>query len=113
MSTPNPAQQAKAAKRDDGGPAFARPMFSCPSEYSEAQRGMSLRAWFAGHAPINHLWHFEVPMATPRPEPLGQDEDGMPMNWKDVAAWDNEKKRRAFAMWPWVWADAVLAERRI
>jgi len=113
----NPVADASRPKKiENGGPAF--PSIGNVAHNSDwlTEEGMHLRDYFAAHAPINHLWHFEVRMPNARPEAdwSGVEESGpdsMPANWRDQSAWDQEKKRQAFVQWPWVWADAMLLAR--
>lgn len=75
--------------------------------------GPGLRDWLAVHAPPEPLWHFEVPMDRPCPERGGVtlSRDEAIAARQEFIVWDKERSGRRRAMWPWVWADAVLAER--
>lgn len=76
--------------------------------------GMSLREYFAAHAPSGPLWEFR-PKMPPRPNYKrtgANDEDGRPIsNHAEVESWDRDYKIQMIAQWPWAWADAVLAAR--
>lgn len=39
-----------STQRDDGGPAFPRPIGQSPTKYNDSQVGMALRDWMAGMA---------------------------------------------------------------
>ena len=102
-------------RRDDGGPAFPQPGGSGNPETLKRMRyqgGMTLRDWFAGHAPVSPLWNFTPMMPTPRPLPLPiLDGYDLPANSDQLRAWDKESDRQAAIQWPWAWADAILAAR--
>jgi hypothetical protein len=102
---------AKDMTQPDGGPAFP----TRDGVFNGPVGGMSLRDYFAAHAPAECLWCFDVKMPTPRPKPdYGDDPDNKPecaFNFMEVAAWDNERRRKTRTQWPWVWADAMIAER--
>jgi hypothetical protein len=108
--------------RDKGWPAFPFTEF-----YDEkpigAHAGMSLRDWFAGHAPRTpHSW-FRPTMATEEPkfrfheghnEGIGCSYDGLsctPLNRDEFDAWHREHQRQLFLQWPYAYADAMLTER--
>lgn len=74
------------SKRNDGGPAFACSR-GVSDEWDSTQQGMSLRDYFAAHAPIGLL----------RPPP--DDREDRNISPEDAA-------NLAYA-----WADAMLAER--
>lgn len=63
--------------------------------------GQTVREYFAAHAPSEPRWKFDVQMDTPCPDG-GDYADGALLKWYE------EKERREFSQWPWVWADAVL-----
>lgn len=63
--------------------------------------GQTTREYFAAHAPLEPRWKFDVKMDTPCPDG-GDYADGALLKWYE------EKERREFSQWPWVWADAVL-----
>lgn len=83
--------------------------------------GPSLRDLLAVHAPPEPLWNFEVPMDRPRPEhPRGagwvdlepEERRAASAEYHDESnRWHADRNNRARCMWPWVWADAVLAAR--
>jgi hypothetical protein len=87
-------------RRDDGGPASL----------------MTLRDYFAAHAPeIPASWF--TPMRPPRPAPEWPDGadrlDSEPINWADLYAWDRDSKRLTYVQWPYAWADAMIAQRKV
>lgn len=95
-----------------------QPAFPCPHGFSGTDRttGMSLRDYFAAHAPRRMWAQFEPYMPT-RPEPdwTGIPEeaqfDASPNNWQEIEAWKKEQKRQYERQWPWFYADAMLRER--
>jgi hypothetical protein len=113
----------------DGGPAFPRPA----SEFTEsgtlldgniavpATNGMSLRDYFAAHAP-HEMAGWYVPTMPPRP-PIewGHDHpherqcereyDCVPVNVDELSAYDDRRREEYERQWPYAWADAMLAER--
>ncbi len=93
---------------NDGGPAFP---VSVADNTWMANRGMTLRDWFAGQAPDRVKYDFPVRMDMPRPEPIETGIDGYPANSEEISAWDEEHDRQRAIQWPYVWADAMLAER--
>lgn len=101
-------------KIDDGGPAFPV-SFNETNEHGVqfpfVERGMSLRDWFAGQAPINYDDEVSIDVVaayigTPHPGP------GHGVTWTPqhkIACqqwWDVYDTRRRYA-----WADAMLAAR--
>lgn len=107
--------------RKNGGPAFPRP----ESEHmhpdslneghymEEAQTGMTLRDYFATHAPAQPTWNFEPVMNTPRPVPQmveGDHDSAECVNKDEIESWNNERNKQWSIQWPWVWADAMLAQ---
>ena len=91
---------------NDGGPAFPK------GDDSSPQDGMSLRDWLMAHAPLEPQWHFEPAMPTPRPEAVKHENSEWPANTNEIQAWDDECAKQRAIKWPWVWADAMLAERQ-
>ena len=102
-----------------GGPAFP-----IPGEFLGEDRttGMSLRDYFAAHAP-REMWGWYAPtMPQPRPEPL-YDHDhrngsGCLTQWECIAvnrdeldAYDDERRKQWDVQWPYFYADAMLIER--
>lgn len=94
----------------DGGPAF-------PSEFDGDHVGMSLRDYFAAHAPKQKWDHFKPVMLTPKPEPdwggIPEDQrwDESPNNFEEMANWRAEERRQYEIQWPYFYADAMIAER--
>jgi hypothetical protein len=83
---------------------------------NEEQAGMTLREYFAAHAPKTPQAWFSPVMATPRPEETWDHEhdkcdycERLPVNWKERNAWSAEREKQRLIQWPWAWADAVLA----
>lgn len=100
---------------NDGGPAFPVPETrdECGRQASDHQ-GMSLRDFFAAHAPMEPTWDFQPAMPSPRPEvkhPISRD--GYAANHAEIEAWDEERARQRMMQWPYAWADAVLAARDV
>ena len=77
--------------QNNGGPAFpqASPEMVITGQSIEETQGMSLRDYFAAHAPITGEWFLSARKQTDDPR---------------VAA-------RALVEWAYVYADAMLAER--
>jgi hypothetical protein len=93
--------------------AFPLPQTSTtPAEY-----GMTLRDYFAAGAPAEpQSWFWPQPL-TPRPDavwPYGQTKafrSDEPINMAEINAWDQAQILRRHALWPWAWADFVIAHR--
>lgn len=112
--------------KDTGGPAFpamtAEPIgygdgfFSTPAPNGEQQfvntfPGMTLRDYFAAHAPEIPHW-FDPTFDEPEPETkmvgfFHTREIGI-VEWK---AWAKRKSRARTLQWPWYYADAMLIEQ--
>jgi hypothetical protein len=111
-------------KINDGGSAFPI-VFQADARFNDGSGdpaeltspGMTLRDYFAAHAPIVHWFHFEPVMPAPKPDPewgdLPEHErwDASPVNWTVRLEWDQEYQRQCSRQWPWFYADAMLAER--
>ena len=115
---------------DDGGPAFPVLKKVGPDWEARSIGGMTLRDWFASHAPIDAQDWF-TPSLPPEPK-----EDWRVGEWRfdnynyalehtrkhgGVAAnanataqkqWEIEVMRQTEVQWPWAWADAMLAARK-
>lgn len=90
--------------KNDGGSAFPKPAHGEPGYYSyvSGQPGMTLRDWFAGHAP-------ELPYDfghTVRPD-LDNYRDRFEEYERDMAQWLTDR----LALWAYAYADAMLAAR--
>lgn len=104
----------------DGGPAFARPIgFNGMTEFSPSQRGMSLRDYFAAHAPSEPQLWFQPSMP---PKPVARyDHDhekcdyceALPANFRERDDWNTEREKQRFVQWPYAWAAAMLDRRRV
>lgn len=77
---------------------------------------MSLRAYFAAHAPAEPQEWFVPVMSTGRPEP---DHAGVepsrrefvdPHNKHAIEAWDREQYKQGYIQWPLAWADEQIAQ---
>jgi hypothetical protein len=114
-------------ERKTGGPAFPRPLGNNgrphfeDSEVSSDQEGMSLRDYFAAHAPRDWPEWYQ-PTMPPRPaiewghdhphEPRCRSSyDCIAINLDELEAYDRERRRQFSLQWPYAWADAMLAER--
>lgn len=112
--------------RNDGGPAFPKHTQSLAMsdaveswvETLPGSAGMSLRDYFAAHAPTERWRHYWPTPSTPRPDPdwagipeSARQYEASPNNWKELAAWDTEDARQYDLQWPYFYADAMLAER--
>jgi hypothetical protein len=86
-------------RRDNGGPASL----------------MTLRDYFAAHAPEQRATWFEPTMA-PRPTPEWPDDQQRfeqdPLNWEALRDYDAEKNRQYELQWPYAYATAMIAERK-
>jgi hypothetical protein len=111
--------KAKAAQIDDGGSAF--PLVIPPSEqWSEFDRGLSIRDWFAAHAPepgIAEIAHF-IGLDESFPKEPSDVPGNEPWHIKQTkcvrgvyAAMDWRDKLAAATTWKYAWADAMLAAR--
>jgi hypothetical protein len=109
----------------DGGSAFPRleSLQASLNRYNQTDYvahmadGMSLRDYFAAHAPVEP-WSFFQPEMSPRPvtqwhegHPTEQCFECIPENWQAQADWDKERTRQRVIQWPWFYADVMLAER--
>lgn len=113
-------------------PAFARTFSEAErrervsaDDYDHGHAGMSLRAYFAAHAPAAVPEWFEALPPTPRPAvPNVPDFPLTAAGQKQAAkfeqevatpyraaclAWDEAHSRQRAAQWPWAWADLVLS----
>lgn len=82
--------------------------------------GMTLREYFAAHAPAEPQPWFMPVMATPRPAYPGEYSTALPIQQivdhqttvvRAQDEWDLARSVARYAQWPWAWADAVLAAR--
>ena len=78
--------------------------------------GMSLRDYFAAHAPIEP-WGWFRPTMPPRPAPdwgeIPNNQRGEvdPLNWQEITQWDIDYKQERDRQWPYSYAAVMLAER--
>lgn len=106
---------------NDGGPAF--PTMDFYDEKPIGQTfGMSLRDYFAAHAPTEYAsWY--APKMPPRPAVIYDHEhpnehrctrewDCVPVNVDELRAYDDERRLQLELQWPYAWADAMIAERK-
>lgn len=113
----NSVAQTSHRPTDDGGPAFPTEERIENFRDVAATNGMSLRDYFAAHAP-KRVWNHFHPDMPPRPEPEWGDTkpddrwDASPFNWREIDAWKTERARQVELQWPYFYADAMLAERR-
>jgi hypothetical protein len=89
----------------------------------QAIEGMTLRDYFAAHAPRKPQAWFKPVMDTPRPEEIIDHEcrnaqiyRDEPWRWdlvneKEVRLWDVEYQTRLYLQWPYAYADAMLKAR--
>lgn len=76
----------------------------------------TLRDYFAAHAPVSPQWHFTPRGFEKRPTPIFPKEQPVfpgqieATNAAEIVAWDNARAVARMKQWPWVWADAMLAE---
>lgn len=70
--------------------------------------GMTLRDYFAAHAPSKILWNFKIDASDMGEPPTIKALEG----WREKQLfYDMEFNRRKYMAWPYVWADAMLVER--
>lgn len=116
--------------KNTGGPAF-------PAEQHETNDGnwnqtfdpgMTLRDYFAAHAPADPQPWF-TPVMPPKPQSKWVDENGreyaspfeaeravgFDQFWDEnrdaVGAWETERAKARFTQWPYAWADEQIKER--
>lgn len=112
--------------QNDGGPAFARAGFT--SEQTESQEGMSLRAYFAAHAPDAMPSWFRpdarVEMPANNPEwkwcenckaDCGDctgdaDCEKIQQYRRDRDAAMEQNQQHKYFQWRWAYADAMIEE---
>lgn len=117
-------------KPDDGGPAFPiSSVFSPEFGTMPGHNGMTLRDWFATHAPEPMLWF--TPTLPPRPEDdwrvgerrctnhnyaleWAREHGGMVTNhaYEAQLKWSNESHLIALCQWRYTYADFMLGARR-
>lgn len=85
--------------------------------------GMTLRDYFAAHAPRTPREWFKPLMDTPRPEVIVDHESTSAqiypneiwrwdlVNEKELRLWDVEYETRLHMQWPYAYADAMLKAR--
>lgn len=112
---------------DNGGPAFPSHARADGSDgswqvFELHAEGMSLRDYFAAHAPRKPQAWFSPDMP-PKPERVyDHDHPNAPScryadecriaNWQERNAWDAARQQAVCVQWPYAWADAVLAQRK-
>lgn len=88
------------------------------------EAGMSLRDYFAAHAPKRPQEWFQ-PNILPKPEPIWPCShttehvencncsawDVSEENWRERYDYDRMKKHETLKQWPYAWADAMLKAR--
>ena len=91
-------------------PAFP---YVVPEDWKELCHGITVREYFAAHAPAPPDWF--APVVPKQPEPIYgvSDAPGGRLQTlesvKQQQAWDRNYLMQQVAQWPWAWADAVLA----
>lgn len=97
----------------NGGPAFPLQLLGTT--------GMSLRDYFAAHAPADyHSWF--TPTMPERPAPqfdhdhpnerrCQQEFDCHAVNAEELSAYDDARREQYELQWPYAWADAMLTLR--
>lgn len=93
-----------------GGVAF-------PCGHEGGQKGMTLRDYFAAHAP-RKPWAWFKPEVPPRPasvwhkgHPGPNCYDCSPENWQEQQAWRDHVVTERDRQWPYFYADVMLVER--
>ena len=104
-----------------GGPEPLGEQFAYPNRHT---LGVSLRDYFAAHAPEEPQPWFSPVMSSARPMPT-YDHDhpngpycrmtkcdcGGITNLAEMRAWDMARDRERLVQWPYAWADAMLEAR--
>lgn len=98
----------------DGGPAF--PILDNFDENGYRRDpisfGMSLRDWFATHAPKEKWDWFEPVMTTEKPKHPGDVGPNTFQEYRQsVHLWDHEYSKQREIQWPWFYADNMIKER--
>jgi hypothetical protein len=103
--------------RPDGGPAFPLRGSTEDEDLNERQLGISVRDWFAGHAPPapTHFvvrffgWPNDLPeRALSWTKESESQPDSIHERWKALP-WS--EKARMYDAWPYAYADQMLAQR--
>ncbi len=94
-------------KIKDGGSAFPR-ILQDETKWTKDHPGMTLRDYFAAHAPREVLWPFDIDISDMGEEPSMKAGFGWQAKQK---VYMNEVTRRRYTQWPFVWADAMIKER--
>jgi hypothetical protein len=101
-------------KRNEGGPAFPCPRYVNAngetfslSEF-DGENGMSLRDYFAAHAPEMPDWFRP---ATEEQRPNVPEMASAAEHDATMDAWWGRVRLARISAWPWVYADAMLAAR--
>ena len=70
---------------------------------------MTLRDYFVAHAPIEPKWYFKIDMSD-----IADEKEILSLNhWEDKRKeYEREHIKRRAIKWPYVWADAMLEERK-
>lgn len=108
----------------DGGAAFPTldgGSLSCSNHNDQramtfrAQGGMSLRDYFAAHAPTEVQIWFKPVMPAPRPEAKFVEQKGHETctNQAELDAYDRERNKQRLIQWPYAWADTQLEQRAL
>ena len=67
--------------------------------------GVTIRDFFAAHAPKEPTFEFDVKMRRPKPKTEAYPDD------PELLLWEIEYNRQRAVQWPWIYADAVLRAR--
>lgn len=118
--------------KNDGGQAFPSPPIrnDAGQFIIKPQQGMSLRDYFAAHAPVDPQWWFQpyMPECPPHDwqsndrtvkfvsaqeaeKALGEFGEFSDVNEEAISAWDNEQTKQRMLQWPYAWADEQLKQR--
>lgn len=112
--------------KENGGQVFPRYIdhkaFGGEYRFMAPDGGMTLRDYFAAHAPTDyHSWFAPRMPLRPAPDFSDHDHPNEPRclgEWDCVAvnadvlsAYDDERRRQCELQWPYAWADAMLAAR--
>ena len=113
--------------QSDGGSAFPGMRRIGLAPYTKVEdvpvAGMSLRDYFAAHAPKKSQAWFKPVMVIPRPVPIQSCSDTAehdydrcgefcePRNLDAIRAYGDERKKQSQIQWPYAWADAILKAR--
>lgn len=87
---------------------YAFPARERTEPFMSLTAGMTLRDYFAAHAPVEPTWTFDIKIDDLGEAPTKQIKEGWRLKQN---AYEAEIKKRRYAQWPYIYADVMLAER--